>query len=250
MNHKATDYTTRLDTLAATEFGTDDYTLTTTRWTNGDFRIVAYTTIETERAGQQYDELWYQDSEVSDGEVWRLQTEQLAQGPRTETQQVQLGETTAVALPARDNPCRSESSNVTKTASEPTTPTTTTTESSTSEQSFDDFDAYQQATAETAIYPTGDSSDGRLPDAGVLYCALGLVGESGEVAEKVKKAIREDEVTYIGDLTDRELGDVLWYLARLADELGVSLGEVADANLAKLQDRQDRDVLTGEGDTR
>lgn len=82
-----------------------------------------------------------------------------------------------------------------------------------------------------------------------MYCALGLNGESGEVAEDVKKYIREQDEEYMEDLED-ELGDVLWYLARLTDELGLSLGEVAEGNLDKLLDRKERERLTGDGDNR
>ncbi len=100
-----------------------------------------------------------------------------------------------------------------------------------------DFDQYQQFTESTAIYPE---------EHGVTYCALGLNGESGEVAEKVKKAIRDD-----ADLdAEKELGDVLWYLARLCDELGYSLQDVAEMNVDKLTDRKERDVLHGSGDER
>ena len=102
-----------------------------------------------------------------------------------------------------------------------------------------EFDHYQDRTEETAIYPD---------DEAVSYLALGLNGEAGEVAEKVKKHKRGDDI----DLTELEgeLGDVLWYLTRLADELDIRLNEVADANLDKLFDRQKRDVLKGSGDER
>ena len=82
---------------------------------------------------------------------------------------------------------------------------------------------------------------------------LGLVGETGEVADKIKKVIRDDG----GKLSEekrrdieKELGDVLWYLANLATELNLSLDEIALKNLEKLQDRQDRGVLRGSGDNR
>lgn len=109
------------------------------------------------------------------------------------------------------------------------------------------FDEYQEKTEETAIYP--DEGDVFGVPVGVLYTALGLSGEAGEVAEKVKKAIREEDPSYLENLTD-ELGDVQWYLARLADELDESLDRIARRNIEKLSDRQDRDVLSGEGDNR
>lgn len=103
-----------------------------------------------------------------------------------------------------------------------------------------DFDEYQDATEETAIYPE---------DIGLIYTTLGLAGESGEIAEKLKKFLREGDDEYIEEMED-ELGDVLWYLARVADELDLSLDDVAESNLDKLLDRKERDVLTGQGDDR
>lgn len=107
------------------------------------------------------------------------------------------------------------------------------------------FDDYQEATAQTAIYPGATEETAEA----VNYTTLGLVGEAGECAEKVKKCIREEDPQYLRDL-EAELGDVLWYVARLADELGYSLDDIAERNVEKLLDRQDRDVLTGEGDDR
>lgn len=82
---------------------------------------------------------------------------------------------------------------------------------------------------------------------------LGLVGESGEVAEKIKKWMRDANMQL--DMLDREdltkeLGDVLWYVAVLADRLGVSLDEVGLKNVAKLQSRVERGVISGSGDNR
>jgi NTP pyrophosphatase (non-canonical NTP hydrolase) len=87
----------------------------------------------------------------------------------------------------------------------------------------------------------------------MLHLVLGLVGETGEVAEKFKKLVRDknSDVAQL-DLDDmkKELGDVLWYLAVLADYLGVPLEEIGNKNLAKLADRQKRGVLKGSGDNR
>jgi NTP pyrophosphatase (non-canonical NTP hydrolase) len=104
---------------------------------------------------------------------------------------------------------------------------------------------YQQRSRATAVYP--DAGDN------LTYPALGLCGEAGEAAEKVKKALRDDG----GVLTEErraalgaELGDVLWYVAQLATEAGLDLDTLAEENLAKLLSRQERNVLQGSGDTR
>lgn len=86
-----------------------------------------------------------------------------------------------------------------------------------------------------------------------LYFTLGLTGEAGEIAEKVKKIVRNHDGDFSKlDREDmaRELGDVLWYLSMLADTFGVSLNEVAEKNLAKLADRKDRGVIRSTGDYR
>jgi len=106
-----------------------------------------------------------------------------------------------------------------------------------------DLNYYQFHASNTAIYPK---------EQGLVYTTLGLVGEAGEVAEKVKKLIRGDLVLQ-GDFEKdlaHELGDVLWYLASLASELNISLTEIAELNLSKLASRQKRDVLNGSGDDR
>ena len=109
------------------------------------------------------------------------------------------------------------------------------------------FDEYQRLAGRTALYP-GRDDDGVAP-----YPALGLAGEAGEVCEAIKKAIRDDG----GAISERrrqmlqkELGDVLWYVAALCDELNLQMGEVAGHNVEKLADRQRRGVLQGEGDER
>ena len=103
---------------------------------------------------------------------------------------------------------------------------------------------YQQLSRRTAEYPR---------PAWLTYPALGLAGEAGEVAEHAKKALRDDG----GLVTDerrqamaKELGDVLWYVAQIASELGLELEEIAQANLEKLLSRQRRGVLSGSGDER
>ncbi len=107
------------------------------------------------------------------------------------------------------------------------------------------FKEYEDQAIKTAEYP--------VIGQGFVYPTLGLVGEAGEVAEKVKKLFRNDG----GVLTDahreeikKELGDVLWYLAALSRELGFTLDDVALANIAKLRSRVERGVIKSSGDNR
>ena len=106
-----------------------------------------------------------------------------------------------------------------------------------------EFNEYQQSTQLTAKYPKEKALD---------YCTLGLVGEAGEIANKVKKVIRDNRPVDDAFKADMkaEIGDVLWYVARLADELGISLEEVATYNMNKLLDRLNRNVIGGSGDNR
>lgn len=104
------------------------------------------------------------------------------------------------------------------------------------------FDEYQAFTRTTAIYPKAVA----MP-----YLTAGLAEEAGEVAGKFKKSIRDGwTAEKFEEAVVAELGDVLWYLARYADELGYSLQSIAEMNQIKLQDRKDRAVLQGSGDTR
>lgn len=114
-----------------------------------------------------------------------------------------------------------------------------------------DLDDYQTLSRSTAVYTAlgGPASQERI-----YYTTLGLCGESGEVADKVKKVLRDHQ----GDFSSMELvnpillemGDVLWYLAALATELGTPLSAIAQANLEKLTSRKQRDRLQGSGDAR
>ena len=109
------------------------------------------------------------------------------------------------------------------------------------------FDDYQRLAGRTAVYP------GRDGDGIAAYPALGLAGEAGEVCEKVKKAIRDDGGRIDDErreALEKELGDVLWYVAALCTELDLSMEEVARANVEKLTSRQQRGVLKGDGDSR
>jgi NTP pyrophosphatase (non-canonical NTP hydrolase) len=108
-----------------------------------------------------------------------------------------------------------------------------------------EFSEYQSLSRRTATYPRAGED--------MTYPALGLCGEAGEVAEKVKKTLRDDGgVLSDGrrDALSRELGDVLWYLSQLATEAGLDLEEIAAENLDKLFSRQERGVLRGSGDDR
>lgn len=109
------------------------------------------------------------------------------------------------------------------------------------------FDEYQLKAIETAIYP------GRGRSLGLAYTALGLNGESGEIAEKAKKILRDDagEVSKVKAAEiAMELGDVLWYIANLASEIGYDLDAIAQFNIDKLDSRKERGVLQGSGDNR
>lgn len=106
-----------------------------------------------------------------------------------------------------------------------------------------DFDYYQERAKATAVYPK---------ERGLEYTVLGLCGEAGELANKVKKIIRGDVGNVAGVRMElsSELGDVLWYVAAIAEELGIPLSQIAGDNLKKLHDRQVRGQLKGSGDTR
>ena len=98
---------------------------------------------------------------------------------------------------------------------------------------------YQNQAAKTAIYKSEHA---------VIYPALGLAAEAGEVANKVKKILRDGKFDRkaIAD----EVGDCLWYIAALCRDLNVDMSDLAQGNLEKLQDRKSRGVLGGNGDNR
>ena len=108
------------------------------------------------------------------------------------------------------------------------------------------FEEYQKQALMTVL-STGDE----FKD--LLHWVLGITGEAGEVAEKLKKIIR-DKNSVVSDDDKKELatelGDVLWYLAVFANDLGVSMDEIAQTNLDKLKSRKERGVLGGSGDNR
>ncbi len=108
-----------------------------------------------------------------------------------------------------------------------------------------DFQQYQEGCRATAGYPDVGANP--------IYPTLGLCGEAGEVADKVKKVLRDRQGNFspevIADLK-LELGDVLWYVAQLATELGLELEQIAQTNLDKLASRAARNVIGGSGDRR
>ncbi len=106
------------------------------------------------------------------------------------------------------------------------------------------IDQYVSAARQTAIYPE---------EIGLAYVALGLAGEAGEVADKVKKLYRDGGGELTADRREAliaELGDVLWYAANMCYELDVSGSEVAARNLEKLRKRAAAGTLAGDGDNR
>jgi NTP pyrophosphatase (non-canonical NTP hydrolase) len=108
-----------------------------------------------------------------------------------------------------------------------------------------DFNQYQAQARLTARYPRVGANP--------IYPTLGLCGEAGEVADKVKKVLRDRDGVFDSEVLEGlklELGDVLWYVAQLASELGFDLNEIATANLAKLASRAERNVIGGSGDQR
>ena len=119
------------------------------------------------------------------------------------------------------------------------------------------FVEYQGRAAETAQYPKLAVMEALNTPAsgpiGWIYPALGLAGETGELVDKLKKILR-DQNGKVGEFTReaicRELGDILWYVAMLAKELDLELDQVAQVNLDKLADRKQRGVLGGTGDDR
>lgn len=108
-----------------------------------------------------------------------------------------------------------------------------------------DFKEYQERAGDTAIYPKVGEN--------FIYPTLGLAGEAGELANKIKKIERDHGgivTPEIREIVKKELGDLLWYVARLSTELGLDMQVVAEENISKLASRNDRGVLHGDGDNR
>jgi len=107
------------------------------------------------------------------------------------------------------------------------------------------FNEYQKESRKTAVYPNAGKN--------YIYPTLGLTGEAGEVAEKIKKVIRDKKGKIDGETKEaikKELGDVLWYISQIASELNLSLDDIAESNIEKLFSRMKRDKLKGSGDNR
>jgi NTP pyrophosphatase (non-canonical NTP hydrolase) len=106
-----------------------------------------------------------------------------------------------------------------------------------------ELNEYQKETKKTAIYPNAGNN--------LIYPVLGLNGEAGEVAEKLKKFMRDDTpAEELRSAICKELGDCLWYVAQVATELGLNLDQVATLNLMKLRHRHGAGTLNGSGDER
>lgn len=106
------------------------------------------------------------------------------------------------------------------------------------------FSDYQTQAVKTAIYDDADY---------IIYPALGLLSEAGEVAGKIKKVLRDNKGNFTPELREQiadEAGDSLWYLANLCTDLGVDMASVAQKNLNKLNSRMARGVIQGSGDNR
>ena len=103
---------------------------------------------------------------------------------------------------------------------------------------------FQKKALETAQYPLGQR---------IIYPTLGLCGEAGEVSEKVKKVLRDNNEEFTDDKKleiAKELGDVLWYVATLSNDLGFTLEEIGVMNNEKIASRKKRGVINGNGDNR
>ena len=104
------------------------------------------------------------------------------------------------------------------------------------------LDEYQQLALETAIYPNP-----------IIYPTLGLTGEAGEVSDKVKKVLRDNDSVFTDEKKleiAKEIGDVLWYCATLSHDIGFKLSDIGKMNYDKLHSRKLRGKLHGSGDNR
>jgi len=107
------------------------------------------------------------------------------------------------------------------------------------------FSEYQEKAKETALYPNVGSNP--------YYPTLGLTGEAGEISNKVKKIMRDKDGLIDDETRDdikKELGDVLWYVAAVASEFGLNMGDIAEKNYDKLKKRLEEGKIKGNGDNR
>lgn len=113
-----------------------------------------------------------------------------------------------------------------------------------------DFTEYNKASSKKLFYPYKSQIEISIAP---MYLALGVNGESGELGEKIKKVFRDKGGVFDQESIleiKKEVGDVLWYLNRLCEELGFTLESAAELNIIKLEDRIEREVLKGQGDNR
>ena len=106
------------------------------------------------------------------------------------------------------------------------------------------FNEYQQQALKTAIYPQNYK---------IVYPSIGLSGETGEVSEKIKKVLRDNNGNFSKDKCQeiaKELGDCLWYIANLSSDIGYSLDDIAEMNINKIISRQQNNQIHGNGDDR
>lgn len=112
-------------------------------------------------------------------------------------------------------------------------------------QKFKDFDQYQKLCKKTAVYPKIGKN--------FVYPTIGLLGEAGEFANKVKKLFRDNggKVSRENKLDlAHELGDIMWYVAQVSTDLGLELSDVAQMNIEKLAQRMKENKIHGSGDNR
>lgn len=117
---------------------------------------------------------------------------------------------------------------------------------------------YQKRTADTAIYGLSINdafahNEGVGQYLRVAYVSGGICGEAGEIAEHVKKALRDDSMYFTPERVikiQKEIGDLCWYVSQMCTELGLDLNLVMARNLEKLLDRKIRGKLQGSGDDR
>lgn len=108
-----------------------------------------------------------------------------------------------------------------------------------------DFKEFQERAGDTAFYPNAGKN--------YVYPTLGLSGEAGEIANKIKKIERDNGgviTDAVRETVKAELGDLLWYVARLGTELGLDMNSIAEENIAKLASRKERGTINGDGDKR